>query len=958
MDVHEFIRKWAASKGAERSTAQEHFIDICRLLGEQTPNEADPGHTRYAFEKGAKTLDGDGWADVWLKGQFAWEYKGKKKDLTAAIRQVRNYSGALDNPPLLVACDLDRYEIHTNWNTETWIYRFDSAQLATQDPVEVATIAGRPARDAPEFSALDVLRALFRDPAKLRPERTRDQITRDAALLFGAISKDLRAHGTDDASVARFITKVVFCMFASDVGLLPRETFSEVLKVHTKSSDVAAFRHYLSQLFKVMNRGGKFQMRDIPQFNGEMFKDVEVPESLHGQNIHELERLDRLDWSAVEPSIFGTLFERILDWAGGRAPLGAHYTSREDIELIVKPVLMEPLSAEWNALRAEIAETVSKASPTRGVSEAARQRLRAKLLALGRKLSTIRVLDPACGSGNFLYVALAMLKELEQQVIAEAATLGVKIEPKVHPRQLYGIEVNPYARELASIVIWIGYLQWKQRNGLNLIAEIPILEPLHQIERRDAIVARADTTKPKEAAWPEADVIVGNPPFLGGKRLRTVLGDEYVDKMFAVYDGRVAREADLCVYWFEKARASIEQGKAGRAGLLATQAIRGGANRRVLERIKESGDIFYAQSDRPWILDGAAVRVSMVGFDDGSQEERKINEDTDGAAHGALLRAQLVPSINANLTARSDVTQARRLKENVGISFMGDTKVGPFDIDARTAQHLLQQPNPHGKPNSDVVRPWVNGLDIIRRPRNMWIVDFPPGISEQEAAKYEAPFEYIRQKVKPERVGNARKVYAARWWLHAEPRPEMRAALGGRERYLATARVSTYRVFVWVSERTLPDSRLIVFARADDFFFGVLQSRVHVAWALVTSSRHGVGNDPTYNNTTCFETFPMPHGTKEDHWAISLAAKDLNDLREGWLNPKPGDGLGIGWASLKKRTLTNLYNENPQWLQDAHRALDAAVFAAYGWRERPEDLRDAEIIARLLALNLQREPVD
>jgi len=239
----------------------------------------------------------------------------------------------------------------------------------------------------------------------------------------------------------------------------------------------------------------------------------------------------------------------------------------------------------------------------------------------------------------------------------------------------------------------------------------------------------------------------------------------------------------------------------------------------------------------------------------------------------------------------------------------------------------------------------------------MWIVDFPPGTTETEAAQYEKPFEYVALTVKLERSSNNRASYARRWWIHAEPRPEMRKALAALSRFIATPRVAEHRVFTWVAGGTLPDSRLFVFARDDDYFFGVLHSRIHEAWSLATSSRHGKGNDPTYNNTTCFETFPLPWPPGAEPVddprviAISEAARELNELRERWLNPEPVDGLPLSESELRKRTLTNLYNERPTWLANAHRKLDEAVFAAYGW---PADLADEEVLARLLALNLER----
>jgi type II restriction/modification system DNA methylase subunit YeeA len=951
MDSLAFVKKWAASTQSERATAQEHFIDLCRLLNEQTPNEADPSGDFYAFEKGAKRPDGDGFADVWLKGHFAWEYKGKHKDLTAAYKQVQTYREALGNPPLLVVSDIERFEVHTNWtNTETWIYRFRNGDIALDEPVEVVSYGG-PAADAPKLTALQVLKALFEEPERLKPLRTTEQITQEAAKLFGRITDDLRKWKVEDMRIARFVTRVMFCMFATDVGLLPRETFSEVINVN--KDDPAAFRENLSGLFEVMRKGGRFLMHPVPYFNGRLFEDSDVPSEIHGEHIRVLEDLNSVNWADVEPVIFGTLFERVIDPAQRRR-IGAHYTSRADIELIVKPVLMTPLAREWEQTKAAVQELSENATSRRLKPETLHSRIAGALQAFHDRLATIRVLDPACGSGNFLYVSLALLKAIEKEVIAFAASHDVPLSPRVHPRQLMGIETSEYARELASIVVWIGYLQWKHRNVIFLTDETPILQPLDQIELRDAIVDLSDPNRPRIPEWPDADVIVGNPPFLGGKRLRRELGDEYVDKLFAAWDEKVARESDLCCYWFEQGRRAIEAGRAQRVGLLATQAIRGGANRRVLQRIKESGDIFYAQADRKWIQDGVAVRVSMIGFDDGSEKERLLNEEKDDAPEHALGRAKRVDHINANLTAAADITSARRLKENLGISFMGDTKVGPFEISEAKAREMLRRTNPHGKPNSDVVRPWVNGADITGRARGMWIVDFPPGISEEQAALYEAPFEHIKDCVIPMRAKATSLPVGYPWWVHGRPRAEMRNALVGLRRYVATSMVGKHRFFAWLTADTLAENLLTVFARDDDYFFGVLHSHPHEVWARATGTQlREAESGSRYTSTTCFETFPLPQPSCEQQAAIADAARELDGLRQTWLNP-PEDSIAP--SELKKRTLTNLYNQRPTWLVNAHRKLDEAVFAAYGWPEPPDKLSDSEIVSRLLRLNLEREP--
>ena len=946
MDAAGFARKWIASKRTERAASQDHFLNLCALLGEETPNDADPTGDFYAFEKGAeRTSAGDGFADVWLKDHFGWEYKGKRKDLRAAYKQLLDYHEALGQPPLLVVCDLERFEVHTKWTGfESWTYKFDLTDLTSDEPVRVTASRGEPASGAGSFTALEVLKALWEEPERLKPVRTTEQITAEAAELFESVVAELRRWGTtDDMRIARFVSRTVFCMFASDIGLLPRGAFSDLL--HAQAANPGQFREALAELFRTMESGGRYGAQTIPWINGDLFTDYDVPKDLTTAEILKLQKLDELNWADVEPAIFGTLFERILD-KGSRAKLGAHYTSRTDIETLVEPVLMAPLRRDWEAVREAATEARYQADLHDATEETQHERIREHVGPFLDSLTQVTVLDPACGSGNFLYVSLALLKGLEKEAIAYAGLQGVRFEPRVHPRQLLGIEINPYAHELAGMVIWIGYLQWKQRNIIPLDNEEPILQKLDQIAHMDAIVDRSHPAGPREPEWPVADVIVGNPPFLGGKRLKTELGDEYVEAMFEVWEGRVQRTADLCCYWHEKARRMVHAGRAKRAGLLATQAIRGGASRETLARIKESGDIFFAESNRKWVLDGASVRIAMVGFDDGTDTHY-------------VLDGKSVEGINVNLTSGLPLAEAQRLPENAVIAFQGDSKVGPFEIEQGKAQAMLATPNPDGRSNRDVVRPWVNGDDIVGRARALWIVDFPPATPLDEAELYEAPFAHVAEHVRSFRAtARSGDRTGVSWWIHQRPRPAMRQALQPLRRFIVTPRVAKHRLFRWVEHPTLPDVRLFVFAREDDYFFGVLHSRAHEFWALRLGARHGDGGSdggrPTYNNTTCFQTFPLPWPPGDEPadsplvQAVAEAARRLNELREGWLNP---EGPLVGEADLKRRTLTNLYNQRPAWLDTAHRRLDEAVFNAYGW---PPGLSDDEVLARLLALNQER----
>lgn len=583
----EFIKKWSRVSLSERASYQQHFLDLCELAGHPKPAEADPTGESFCFERGAeKHGGGDGWADVWKRGFFAFEYKGRHANLAKAYDQILRYRASLENPPLLVVCDTDLIEIHTNFTgTAETIHRFTTAEL-----------------DHPRN--LEILRLLFHQPEKLRPGRTSEAITRDAAAALADLAGRLRARHHDPEAAARFLDRIVFCLFAEDVGLLPDGVFGTLLE-NTKG-DPVRFARYTAELFRAMAAGGEFQYKTIPHFNGGLFSDPVVPD-LQSAEIAAIHKASQLDWGAVDPSIFGTLFQRGLDPAT-RAALGAEYTGRQDIEDLIGPVLLAPLHHEWEALRRTITNLfqTGKKNPKPGHKRPTGPALRKALSEAASlkhsflvRLAHIQVLDPACGSGNFLYIALQKLKDLEKEVILFGADEGVETAffPSIGPWQFHGIEINPYAFELAQMTLWIGYLQWHRGNGYP-ITETPLLKKLDNFHLMDALLDLTDPAHPKEAAWPDfrADqevVVVGNPPFLGGKMMRRELGDDYVTALLACYNGCIPAEADLCCYWFEKARALIAAGKVHRAGLLATQGIRGGANREVLKRIKASGDIFF-----------------------------------------------------------------------------------------------------------------------------------------------------------------------------------------------------------------------------------------------------------------------------------------------------------------------------------------------------------------------------
>ena len=800
MTPYEFISKWRASALKERSASQEHFIDVCRLLGEPTPAEADPTGETYCFERGArKDTGGDGWADVWKRHHFAWEYKGKRADLDAAFGQLRLYALALENPPLLIVSDMLRFRIRTNWtNSVSKTYEFGLDDLA-------------------DAATREKLKWTFSDPERLRPGETRQSLTEQAAQSFATVAQALRNRGHDPQAVAHFVNRLVFCMFADDVGLLPGHMFTRMLEQARRTP--AHFADLAGDLFRVMASGGRVGFETVDWFNGGLFDD-DTALPLERSDIDTVLAASKLDWSEIDPSILGTLFERGLD-PGKRAQLGAHYTDRDKIMLLVEPVVIRPWLAEWTAEKAEIAAELARAEAAKSPATRTKRRNEAerRYRAFLNRLRAFTVLDPACGSGNFLYLALQALKDLEHRVQFEAEALGFqRAFPEIGPANVKGIEINPYAAELARVSVWIGEIQWMRRNGFSE-ARDPILKPLDTIECRDAIL----TLDGSEPDWPRADVVIGNPPFLGAGLQIGKLGEDYVSRLRRAYRGRVPGGADLVCYWFAKAGTQIGADAATRAGLVATNSIRGGANQRALQAATETRRIFEAWSDEPWVNDGASVRVSLVCF---------LRTD-DQFVPVTRLDGQHVDEIYADLTARRDsggidLTRLKTLPANAGFAFKGDTKGGPFDVPGDQAREWLRLPaNPNGRTNADVLKPWMNGMDLTRRSAGKWIVDFGWDMSEGDAALYEGPFRWAQERVHPMRQRNPRAVRRTYWYRHFEPPQRMWRALTGLPRYIATPQVAKHRLFVWCDVRVCPDKQLVVIARDDDTTFGILHSRFH-----------------------------------------------------------------------------------------------------------------------------------
>ncbi|MHB1075580.1 class I SAM-dependent DNA methyltransferase [Thiobacillus sp.] len=983
MTPAQFITIWQSNKLTERAGAQAHFDDLCELLGVDKPRDPD----NYCFERGAKKSGGgDGWADVWKRGFFAWENKKPGRDLDKALKQLTDYALQLESPPLLVVCDRERIIIHTAFTGYP------------DEPCEIRI------EELGDESKRQILKWVFTDPLKLRPEKSTAAVTEEAARRFAGLADAMRQRGEDSNQVAHFLVQCLFCMFAEDEGLLPERIFTGLLA--SAKSDVAKAANRIAALFNAMQEPrGVYGNDDIEWFNGGLFRQIAVP-VLTASDLETLRAASAdMDWRAIDPTIFGTLFERGL--GKKRAALGAHYTDTGTIAKLVDPLVREPLLAEWQATREKIAKCIVKAGAFDEAKAAAldvkataqaKKEMERKLTAAKTastramndanklyagfllRLNKFRVLDPACGSGNFLYLALNALRDVEKRAHVEAQELGLHAETELQtgPHNILGMEVNEFAAELARVTVWIGDIQWCRQNGWRHSSN-PILKPLDGVEHRDALV----NANGSQAQWPKADVIVGNPPFIGNKKMRGELGDAYVDAVRLAYRDNNLDGADLVCFWFEKARMQMEAGQLQSAGLVSTNSIRGGKNREVLSRILEKSRIFLGWSDEEWWDNGAAVRVSMTGFGQSSMKPQ-----LDGIE---------VEVIHADLTADIDVTKASKMRENLSKSFQGVTPSAAvkrklreelglpdasFNLEGSVARKMLQEPaTMNGEPMAAVVRPYLITDDITTRPLDRFIVNFV-GRNEKAAAMFEKPFAAISNvRLHRRHTDRFNDFQKYPWWQFAWPRPEMFMALDGLPRYIAITRVSKHHLCAWTPSAVTPGDALVVVARDDDTTIGVLQSRIHEVWALRNGTE--LEDRPRYTHTTCFETFPFPDGltpdipaTKyednENAKAIATAAQELFKLRDHYLNPpewtdwlitpeeqaagfpkRPVAKLGHE-AELKKRTLTNLYNHRPSWLALAHETLDKAVAIAYGWNDYTPQWEDEVILRRLLALNQQR----
>ncbi len=975
--------RWAGVPAAERANAQSYLRDLCEALGVPAPLPAGSG---YEFELAVKLVTRDGtettgFVDCYKAGHFILEAKdvqGGASDvaLRRAYGQARQYAAhdpSGSAPPYLLVLDVAKtLLVYHRWGG---VYQ----GFAAGHRIDLSTLDQRPAD-------IELLRDIWTQPTKRDPRQHAQAVTQEIAAKLATLAATLEDRGFEPERVARFLMRVVFSCFAEDVDLLPREAFRQTVQNAGVQGDAALFQRALGSLWQTMDSGGLFGFENILQFNGHFFKDAEVL-PLEREEIALLLEAARADWRDVEPTIFGTLLTRALDPVE-RHRLGAEYTPRAFIERLVRPTVEEPVRERWTAVQAEVLQLreTGKAKDR----AAAEQRLREFL----GSLQGLRVLDPACGSGNFLYVTMHVLKDLEYEVVRELEALTGHAEfrmEEIGPKNFLGIEVKPWAREIAELTLWIGFHQyWKRQHHVQ--PPEPVLMDTGTLELRDAVLAwdavrhvpekdRLDPTPrithpvtgelvpdpaatlpymehvgARPAPWPEADFIVGNPPYLGEKRQRDVLGDGYVDALRGAYPD-VSDSADLVTYWWHRAAVAVARGRTLRAGLITTNSITQPKNRTVIEAAAQAGaHVIWAIANHPWVDEagGADVRVTMSVISGNPTPARLVIVD-EAAAVVSEVRAK---ALNSDLSAHADVPSAAAvpLRANSGVAAQGFKLVGSgFVVSPEEAHDLLAM----DETQSDVLRPYRNGRDIATRPRGVYVIDF--GMREEEEAQtFPVLFDMVRDRVKPERDANKRAVRARYWWRFGEPNPNLRQMLASLPRFIVTVEVSKHRYFTFLDSSIAPDGALIVVGSDDAYVLGVLSSRVHVEWALAAGGRMGVGNDPRYNRALCFSAFPFPAPTSAQRARISDLAERIDAHRAQALARDPRVSKTGMYNVLEKLRSGDALAAAEQYthrvaacgvLRDLHDKLDAAVAEAYGW-SWPEP--PALILERLVALHDRR----
>lgn len=984
--VEQFIKRWDGHEGgAERANYGMYLSELCDVIGVPRPDpaQATTAENDYVFERAVKLTGPDGSTstgriDLYKRGCFVLEAKQSRlKGATKALEtkgsetaasnvmmmnarnQAEGYAKALPAahgwPPFIIVCDVGRtLEIRADFSGQGKNY----AQFPDRQNFRITL------EDLRDPANRERLKLIWTDPMALDPARRTAKVTREIAETLASVSRALEAQKHKPERVAMFLMRCLFTMFAEDTGLLPEKSFKSVLERCEKDS--AKFVPMVEQLWEAMDTGGFAYAIEskVKKFNGAFFKKREVL-ALKPAEITALKDAAEHDWREVDPSIFGTLLEQALDVAE-RKSLGAHYTPRAYVERLVVATVIEPLRADW---------TEALATAERQQAEGRGKIAIATISAFHEALCKVRVLDPACGTGNFLYVSLEMLKRLEGEVLEALNNFGGQealtglAGSTVDPHQFLGLEVNPRAAGIAELVLWIGYLQWHLRTKGGFPGE-PILREFKNISVMDAVLDNSGAT-PKRPKWPTAEFIVGNPPFIGGKDLRARLGDAYAQALW-VANARMNDSADFVMYWWDHA-ADLLTSKATvlrRFGFVTTNSISQVFQRKVMERhfaAKAPISLLYAIPDHPWTKagkDAAAVRIAMTVAAPGKLEgvlEDVVHETALDTDSPVILFTEQRGMINADLTVGADVTLAKPLLANEGLCSPGVKLHGAGFIVTPEKAHELGLGKRAGL--EDHIRPYRNGRDLTAHPRDVLVIDLFGLDIDDTRKRYPEVYQLVLETVKPERDENNRATYRDNWWIFGEPRKDLRPALKGLPRYIVTVETTKHRVFQFLDASILPDNMLVAVGSDDAFHLGVLSSRFHGVWALRAGGWLGMGNDPRYSKSRCFDPFPFPAASEPQKALIRKIAEELDAHRKTVLA-----------APEKNLTLTGLYNVREAILvkglsaltpeearvkdeglvlilNELHDRMDAAVAAAYGWEA---SLPESEILTRLVALNKAR----
>jgi hypothetical protein len=1008
--AEKFIQRWDGVTASELATAQSFVIDLCELLGVDKPHAT--AEQDYMFERPLKEAHGDGSqsdrrVDCYKRSHFILEAKKLKQGnhtkgyddaLLRAHAQAQNYARALPaeegRPPFIMVVDVGNViQLFSEFSRSGGNY------IPFPDPRSHQIKL----HDLRDEKVRKRLRQIWTEPMALDPSRANAQVTREVATVLASVAKSLEADGHPPHHVGAFLTRCLFSMFAEDVGLLPangdgKGAFSELLQRHRDNPPT--LQRMLQALWADMDRGGfsAALAKDVLKFNGKLFKASQADGyalPLSRAQIDSLLSAANASWTEVEPAIFGTLLERALD-PTERHALGAHYTPRAYVDRLVIPTVMEPLRAEWSNAQAAALLLANEANALEGKKrEDKLTEARAEVRQFHHRLCTVRVLDPACGSGNFLYVTLEHLKRLEGEVLNLLDALGdsqgkLGLEGEtVTLQQLRGIELNTRAAALAELVLWIGYLQWQARTvGVANIAE-PVVHDYGNIENRDAVLAYDSTEPqkdenghivtrwdgktfkphpvtglnvpdesaqvvqeryihPRKAQWPKVDFIVGNPPYIGARTIRQALGDGYLGALRSVHPD-VPDNADLVMYWWDKAAELVTAKSIQSFGLITTNSLRQTFNRAVLEKwVGNEMAITYAVPDHPWVdsANGAAVRVALTVARAGNQTGRLqqvISEKSLEDGEVGIEVNETHGMITPGLTIGIDVAASPILHANQGMSCVGYQLTGKgFRVDADQAQKL----DPTFGQSGALIRPLLTGTDITKKKSSSFAIDLF-GLSEvQTRETYPAIYQWLIDNVKPERDQNSRMSLRNRWWIFGEARSTFRPALSNIQRAIATSLTAKHRTFIFVQPNDICDSTTVMFALPDGLHMGVLSSSPHVLWSMAAGGRLGVGNDSRYNKSKCFEAFPFPAEdtglTPELTERIRTLAEQLDAHRKQQQSAHPditltgmynvldklrnGEALSAKDKTIHEQGLVSV-------LRTLHDELDAAVLAAYGWSD-------------------------